>query len=197
MPICSAPVNCTIPENYTVPFDADSDIDGIGVSFNTSIIHFLSVVLHCLTLVQVIAAFYVAAWVTIILLTITYFTSAPEEFNNFGFSKLDIRVVKNGQTIVQSVSWRLFRRRAQIRAGAKTAKALQKAILLLSDQQLITGVSIGIVGLARVCEITQYHFNTAMNLSLAASVAHSMTFSFIGSTSSKMSSFAPGERLRC
>jgi hypothetical protein len=128
---------------------------------------------------QVIAAFYVAAWVTVILLTIYYFASAPDEFDNFGSSKLDIRIVKNWQVFIQFTFLRLFRQQIQARASPKTTKALQKAILLLSDQQLITGVSIAIVGLARLCEITQYHFNTVLNLSLAASIAHSMTFSFV------------------
>lgn len=37
----------------------------------------------------------------------------------------------------------------------------------------------GIAGLIKHCEITQYHFNTVINLVLAATVAHFMTFSFI------------------
>jgi hypothetical protein len=127
----------------------------------------------------VIASFYLAAWITLLLLTITYFTSAPEEFDNFGFSILDIRVVKACQTFVERVLWKLWNKPFSLRAGEKTEKALQKAILLLSDQQLITGASICIVGLARLCVITQYHFNTILNLCLAASAAHSMTFSFV------------------
>ncbi|RFU26545.1 hypothetical protein B7463_g9807, partial [Scytalidium lignicola] len=142
---CSAHVNCTIPDNYTVSFDADPDIDGIGV----------------------IAAFYIAALATVIILTVTYFSSSPEEFDNFGFSKLDVLIVNS------------FQRWIHPRARPKTTQALQKAILILSDQQLITGVSISIVSLARLCKVTQYHFNIAINLSLAASIAHSMTFSFV------------------
>ncbi|KAE8446002.1 hypothetical protein EG329_012641 [Mollisiaceae sp. DMI_Dod_QoI] len=145
MSIC-LPVDCSVPWNYTTQFDADPDIDGIGV----------------------IASFYFAAWTTVILLTVEYLIAPPHEFANFGRSQLDIRFVKK----IQHVS----KMKAEAKAKAKTRKALQKAILLLSDQQLITGISITIVGLARLCQITQYHFTTVQNLALAASVAHSMTF---------------------
>ena len=136
--------------------------------------------LSCLTNVHVIAAFYIAAWVTIALLAVTYFTAAPDEFDNFGFSKLDVRVVGNFQAFIRAASSKLFRRGIRCRAGEKTTKALQKAILTFSDTLLVTGLSIGVVGVSRLCEITQYHFTTVQNLCLAASLAHSMTFSFIG-----------------
>jgi hypothetical protein len=128
----------------------------------------------------VIAAFYIAAWFTIFLLAVTYLTAVPDEFDNFGFSKLDIRIVRNFQACIRAACFKLFRRDVRFRAGEKTTKALRKAILTFSDTQLVTGVSIGIVGLARLCEITQYHFTTVMSLCLAASLAHSMTFSFVG-----------------
>lgn len=126
-----------------------------------------------------IASFYVAAWATLLLLTIVYITSPPEEYDNFGFSKLDIRFVRSSQSLIQKVLLRLCRQPYQVKAGPKTAKALQKAILALSDQQLVTSVSMSIVSLARLCEITQYHFNTIINLSLAAALAHSMTLSCV------------------
>lgn len=45
---------------------------------------------------------------------------------------------------------------------------MQEVCLMLADQQLVTGASILIVGYMKHCEITQYHFYIAANLTLVA-----------------------------
>ncbi|KFZ04171.1 hypothetical protein V502_10354 [Pseudogymnoascus sp. VKM F-4520 (FW-2644)] len=117
-----------------------------------------------------IAAFYTASFLTVIILTATYITSDLGTFTNFGFCKLD----ENFFAYKQKKNFH---------------EALRKATLVLSDQQLLTGVAMAIAGLIKHCEITQYHFNTVINLVLAATIAHSMTFSFIADYTSENSFF--------
>lgn len=123
--------------------------------------------LRDLTFLQVITSFYVSAWITVLVLAVEYIIAPPAEFANYGRSQFDKRFIKT----IQNVS--------KMKSKPKTRKALQKSILLLSDQQLITGISIAVVGLARLCQITQYHFTTVQNLAVAAAVAHSMTFNTV------------------
>jgi len=132
-----------------------------------------------LTFDKVVASFYVAAWATVLMVAIAYFVSAPEAFDNDGFSKLDHWLVGTVQFWIRTLFSRLFRRPMNPRLSTKTLETLHKAILVLSDQQLITGLAISLVGLARICQISQYHFNTVINLAFAANLAHSLTFSFV------------------
>lgn len=125
-----------------------------------------------------IAAFYTASFLTVIVLTATYITSDPRTFTNFGFCKLDENFVRSLQELGTNIAIRIsFKVRP--RTKENFYEALRKATLVLSDQQLLTGVAMAVAGLIKHCEITQYHFNTVINLVLAATVAHSMTFSFI------------------
>lgn len=56
---------------------------------------------------------------------------------------------------------------SSIRARVSKPK-MQEVCLMLADQQLVTGASILIVGYMKHCEITQYHFYIAANLTLVA-----------------------------
>lgn len=49
-----------------------------------------------------------------------------------------------------------------------TKEKMQEVCLMLSDQQLVTGAAILIVGYMKHCEITQYHFYIAANLTLVS-----------------------------
>jgi hypothetical protein len=87
---CPVRPNCTIPDSYIVNFDADPDIDGIGVS-SLATSHVLGKL--CLTKTKFIAAFYTAAFLSVIVLSATYLSCDPSTFNNFGFHKLDESVI--------------------------------------------------------------------------------------------------------
>jgi hypothetical protein len=54
-------------------------------------------------------------------------------------------------------------------------EAVQQVVLMLSDQQLITGASILIIGYAKHCTITQYHFNIITLLGWISFTSHQPT----------------------
>ena len=119
---------------------------------------------------KVIAAFYIAAFTTMLLLTATYIASSPERFEQFKFCALDKRIVTQFQATIRSL---------QNLSGSKTSDAIEKAVLILSDQHLITGASMLIVGMARLQSLTQYHYNTVINLAFAATTSHAQTLTFV------------------
>jgi hypothetical protein len=131
-----------------------------------------------LTGVKFVTAFFTASFLTIIVLAATYITSDPRRFADNGFSKLDEVFVSHLQETGTKVAIKTsFSVHAQTKENFY--EALRKAALVLSDQQLLTGTAMGLAGLIKHCEITQYHFNTVLNLILAAAVAHTMTFTLI------------------
>ena len=57
--------------------------------------------------------------------------------------------------------------------------AIEKVAFTLSDQQLITGISIFIVGFARHCVITQYHFYVVYLLGILSFSTHQSTMMIV------------------
>jgi len=175
---CPAPPDCSIPDNFTIPFEADPDVDGIGVRTVKRSAARLSV--KSVSLSQMIASFYAAAWLTIVLLAFAFFI-AGTTFDDDVFCQLDKRFILRLHQLWQYLTQMIFGHKLprSDETVQRIRKGLQTAILILSDQQLITGAAISIVGLSRHCNITEYHFNTVINLALCASLAHSLTFPFV------------------
>ncbi|KAF2229017.1 hypothetical protein EV356DRAFT_25016 [Viridothelium virens] len=139
--------NCT---NVTTPiqFDADPDIAGIGV----------------------ILAFLLSAWLTFFFVVITFlfakdFNCAPNE--------LDRRVVQRTRKISERI--RTFLPQFLKPDRQFSLDAIEDIAFTLGDQQLITGTSILIVGFARHCVITEYHFFVVSLLGLASFATHQST----------------------
>jgi hypothetical protein len=127
-----------------------------------------------------IASFYTAAWLTIVFLAVAFFITGTT-FDEDVFCELDQRFILRLHQLCRFLTQKIFGHK--LARGDETMlrikKGLQTAILILSDQQLITSAAISIVGLSRHCTITEYHFNTVINLALCASLAHSLTFPFV------------------
>lgn len=160
MPSCPAPVNCSAPHSGQVrTFSADPDIGGIGV----------------------ILAFIIPAWSAFCLVVFSYVSGGIEpDFLN----RLDHMIIfprsseplwvqrthlSQQVTIVNPEIRRLLNTRFGKFHMEKTS--FQRGILSLLDSAIITGVAVLIVGFAKHCTITQYHFNIVSDLGwLAAGV---------------------------
>ncbi|KAF7520852.1 hypothetical protein G7054_g12658 [Neopestalotiopsis clavispora] len=133
-------INCTNGETAT----PDPDIAGIGV----------------------VLAFLISAWLTFAVALFTYnlvegvdSPSSPES------RLLDLRLRK--------AVWKLLKKTifGKILSGIRSRVSrdrMKEVCLMLSDQQLVTGVSIIIVAYAKHCTMTQYHFYIAANLTLVS-----------------------------
>ncbi|KAI1206215.1 uncharacterized protein F4807DRAFT_463977 [Annulohypoxylon truncatum] len=95
--------------------------------------------------IGVILAFLVSAWSSLLIITIEYFSLHGDDVN-FNSNALD--------GLLKEYIWKLTKRLNK----PWTLGDVQPAILLVSDQQLITGIAILSVGYIQHCTITQYHF---------------------------------------
>ncbi|KFY08858.1 hypothetical protein V492_05848 [Pseudogymnoascus sp. VKM F-4246] len=153
---CAAKPNCRYDRKVRiVGFDADPDIDGIGL----------------------IAAIYASSFLTMVVLTATYITSDPSTYTTFGFTKLDRVLVRTLQSLSGEMEIKLLFKVSK-RTKENFHRSLKKATLLLGDQQLFTAIALAVKGLVKHCGITKFHFNTLINLILATTATHSMTIAF-------------------
>ncbi|ETS77810.1 hypothetical protein PFICI_09872 [Pestalotiopsis fici W106-1] len=136
---CSTNIECDI-EGSAVQFAADPDV--------------------------VIAAIFTSAWLTFAIALFTYnLVDGVMEKDNPGIAAIDLQlrdyVLKklSGTPVDEILSY--------IRVRV-TRDKMQEVCLMFSDQQLVAGGAILTVGYMRHCEITQYHFYIAANLTLAS-----------------------------
>ncbi|KAI1460974.1 hypothetical protein F4805DRAFT_416181 [Annulohypoxylon moriforme] len=95
--------------------------------------------------IGVILAFLISAWTSLLIISIEYFSLHGDDVN-FNSNALD--------ELLKEYIWALTRRFDK----PWTLGEVQPAILLVSDQQLITGIAILSVGYIQHCTMTQYHF---------------------------------------
>ncbi|KAI0882609.1 uncharacterized protein GGS22DRAFT_195829 [Annulohypoxylon maeteangense] len=93
----------------------------------------------------VILAFLISAWSSLVIITVEYFSLHGDDVN-FNSNALD--------ELLKGYIWKLTKRFSK----PWTLGEVQPAILLVSDQQLITGIAILTVGYIQHCTISQYHF---------------------------------------
>ncbi len=70
---------------------------------------------------------------------------------------------------------KLIVRYSRIRATGWANNVMERVVLMLSDQQLITGASILAVGFWKYCTITQYHFSVVFYLAISSFTVHQST----------------------
>ncbi|KAK0614536.1 hypothetical protein B0T14DRAFT_593012 [Immersiella caudata] len=180
---CSADVFCEYNGSLVtpIPFDADPDIAGIGVLTERF---------------EVIASFLVSAWLTYAVALYTYCSIKDTVEDDPYGTRLDwllfehIDLIRNRLLAAALKLYTfLLRRRPVFRTpepydalckhlgnmnrkfpwGKRTLVTkgqMENICLMFSDQQLVTGASILIVGYVRHCEITQYHFYVVCLLGL-------------------------------
>ncbi|PKY00557.1 hypothetical protein P168DRAFT_322166 [Aspergillus campestris IBT 28561] len=132
MGICSAQPNCTVPDNYIVPFDADPDIAGTGV----------------------LAAFFIGVWSTYIIIAWGYFFN--DRISDDCLSDFDRWIRHGSLTLPNHIRQWIFKKEAQKWTGSSTA--LIKICLMISDQQLVIGTAMLLIGFITHCNIPQYYF---------------------------------------
>ncbi|OTB04254.1 hypothetical protein M426DRAFT_11877 [Hypoxylon sp. CI-4A] len=103
----------------------------------------------------VILAFLISAWFSFLILTIEYFSVYSKDSTN-GFTRLDNVLKGYTQKLTRNFKkpWKF--------------KSIQPAVIMVSDQQLVTGTSILTVGYIQHCTMTQYHFYIVFLLGFVA-----------------------------
>ncbi|GES65132.1 hypothetical protein P168DRAFT_322166 [Aspergillus terreus] len=132
MGICSAQPNCTVPSSYLVPFTADPDIAGKGV----------------------LAAFLIGVWSTFALILWSYFFHSI--ISDDQISDFDRWIRHQSLTLRNHIKRWFINEESENRSRPSTAHI--KVCLMLSDQQLVMGTAMLLIGLARHCNIPQYYF---------------------------------------
>lgn len=117
-------------------------------------------------------AFFISAWLTFFFVLITSFF--VEAFPRDGISELDEHLVRGARRLKKYIRLPFAQRE-----GPVSLDAIQQIALALSDQRLVTGASIFMVGYARHCSNTQYHFAIAYSLGTTSSTTHQSTFMIV------------------
>ena len=140
-----------------------------------------------LTPSQVLLSFILTAIFTFGAIVLGYFTnSIPATTLN----RIDRLIVTKAKALLSRIGSSLRqekRKSVNNDADAKALKALKKRrsealekfILTLSDQQLVTGLAILIAGYTRPCTISQYHFNIIAALAWFSSTTHLATLAVL------------------
>ncbi|KAJ9664832.1 hypothetical protein H2201_005053 [Coniosporium apollinis] len=154
---------------WVVPFDADPDIAGIGV----------------------LLAFLISTWFTLFFVVFAFFFvegSLPDESPN-GLDQLVIRIMTRLKDSIQLISlkalsttrlgkWIQSRVLDTVGQRPMSLKALRRALVMLTDQQLVTGVAILTIGYIQHCTITQYHALIISSLAWMSFATHETSFIF-------------------
>ncbi|KAF3015928.1 hypothetical protein E8E14_011560 [Neopestalotiopsis sp. 37M] len=143
---CSTNQSCewNLDPGAVVSFEADPDVAGIGV----------------------IAAFFISAWLAFVIALFTYnLVDGVMDENTPGIATIDLKLRTWVLNRIEGTG--VDKTREYIRKRV-TKEKMQEVCLMLSDQQLVTGAAILIVGYMKHCEITQYHFYIAANLTLVS-----------------------------
>ena len=117
-------------------------------------------------------AFTIAAWVTFLLVTLAYFF-VQDGIPSTALSRLDHDLIAVTQNIKAGLN-ELIRNPIAL-PGPISLEALQKTAIMLSDQQLVTGTGILVVGYYQHCSITQYHFDVVSELAWLSFTVHQAT----------------------
>lgn len=111
-----------------------------------------------------------SAWATFLFILVTFFF--VQAFDGAA-NELDIRITQSTKAFARWLrSWLLG---LDSDGGHLSLDTIEKIAFTLSDQQLVTGISIFVVGYARHCAMSQYHFYIAYLLGIASSSTHQST----------------------
>jgi hypothetical protein len=123
----------------------------------------------------------ISAWATFVFIIFNFFCVDEFDVLEATGNQFDLVVTKKTRMAKAWARERVWRILPQ---SLKTDKpfsfdAVEKIAFTLSDQQLITGTSILIVGFSRHCVITQYHFNIVYLLGVFSFVTHQSTMMIV------------------
>jgi hypothetical protein len=142
--------------------------------------HCCSCLLADIKLVQVLVSFVLSALLTVGAVICAYLSdSMPEKY----LSKTDEALIKEFQRIKKNLPFRLLpaksrppptERRAKL-SREKRVEAFDRFILLLSDQQLATGLAVLIAAIANQCTLSPPEFRIAFSLAWFSTTTHLAT----------------------
>lgn len=169
--ICGATKNCTA-EN-----PSDPDIAGYGVS---RVFYIISCTQYLYNLQQVIASFIVTAVLTVLTVMFAYVTkSLPESRYNV----VDDQFLRGLYWLFRIKGYRPASRPPSSKVEVENRQArvdgVQRFMLVLSDQQLVTGIAVLVAAYARICAISHFSFDVALNLSWLSCTAHLATLTVL------------------
>ncbi|KAJ4123024.1 hypothetical protein NW768_010016 [Fusarium equiseti] len=140
---CDPAISCEwLPLGEQVIFDADPDVAGIGV----------------------IVSFFIGAWLSFAIAILAYFLLSEREDDDYMFRRADVELRAMAKSLFQNTPFT----NAILHIRSRVSRNMMKKVcIMFCDQQLITGAAILIMGYSKHCDITQYHFYVAANLSMA------------------------------
>lgn len=166
---------CGVNTNCTAENPSDPDIAGYGVS-HLCFYHLLNAIFTSLQ--QVIASFIVTAVLTVLTVMFAYITKSLPESR---YNAVDDQFLKG-------LYW-LFRKSkplsrpssSNVEAANRQARidGVQRFMLILSDQQLVTGMAVLVASYARICTISHFSFDVALNLSWLSCTTHLATLTVL------------------
>ena len=150
---------------YRIKVDPNPDISGIGVRDDLN--HRVGVFYEqvWLTLIQVLIGFIVTGYMTLCIVVVYYLLGfVPREFSN----NIDRGVVE------------YFLRKTHVKPAKFWDHTLRKAILVYSDQQLVTGIALLVSGYAQIrCGLSSYHWQMVVYLTWFSTLTHLTTLTFL------------------
>ena len=114
-----------------------------------------------------------SGWITFLSVIFTY-AFVEDGIPNHEMNKLDLHFLGFTKSIKSSYQ-RHFHRNTSTTTEPVTRNALQKVALMFSDQQLVTGIAVLVVGFVKHCTITQYHFFAVSLLAWMSFTTHQST----------------------
>ncbi|TID19051.1 hypothetical protein E6O75_ATG06172 [Venturia nashicola] len=150
--VCGASTNCTA-EN-----PSDPDIAGYGV----------------------IASFIVTAVLTVITVMFAYITKSLPESR---YNAVDDQFLKGIYWLFRIKEYRPPSQPSSSKMEAANRQTridgVERFMLVLSDQQLVTGIAVLVASYARFCTISHFSFDVALNLSWLSCTAHLATLTVL------------------
>ena len=120
---------------------------------------------------KVVVAFVISAWLTFAFYGFTFFF-IKDGFPEDQLNELDLQHIRVVQAVRNFILHKVMRIRTKPSRPEVAINAIENIAILLSDQQLITGMAILVAIFIRHCTITQYHFYLASILAQVSFVTH-------------------------
>ena len=173
------------------PAPADPDIAGKGVHRShptyrsPQYASACALTVYCIAFPLVLIAFAATSLITLFAIAFAYsFKPIPTRKN----VRQDVRDEEPDDGLLNELDENLLRRWGPFRAlkwtrsqeeKHKQYEAIQHSVLTLSDQQIVTGLAIFIIGYSRYCTIFTYHFFIIVALGWFSSTTHLSTLTVL------------------
>ena len=148
------------------PVQPDYDISGLGVGLHSTWYYQRNFAERLILKFQVLISFMATAYFTVVLIIIQYFL---DYFEAPYLNKIDRGLVT------------YVRRKLRLKSTGVWAPTIRKGIMMISDQQLITGIAVlaGAYSQLRCGKISAYHWQLIVYLAWFSSLTHLTTLTVL------------------